>query len=297
MKAGLALQADGRRTPPMAQDRTRIGVAAPSSRLPPDSAEKVRALAARLYPDGRVEIVFHPQCFESEGHFAGPDAARAAAFLEVANDPGFDALWFGRGGYGSCRIAEAVLDRLEPAALRKAYLGYSDAGAMLAGLYKAGATGAAHGPVVNDISRAGGDQAAARALAWLVERSPEALEPSVDGSAPTAAFNLAILTSLIGTPLQPDLPGHVLMLEEVSEYMYRIDRMMFQLTSSAVLRQVAGVRLGRCSDIPDNDPPFGMDAEAVVRGWCERAGVAYLGGADIGHDVGNKVVPFGRLTR
>jgi muramoyltetrapeptide carboxypeptidase len=59
-------------------------------------------------------------------------------------------------------------------------------------------------------------------------------------------------------------------------------------------RQLAGIRLGRCADVPENDPPFGEDEEAVVRFWCERAGIPFLGRADIGHDSANKVVPFGR---
>jgi muramoyltetrapeptide carboxypeptidase len=83
------------------------------------------------------------------------------------------------------------------------------------------------------------------------------------------------------------------MLEEVSEHMYRIDRSLFHVTSNPAIRRVAGLRLGRCSLIPDNDPAFGHDAEAVARHWCERSGIAYLGEADIGHDAGNRVVPFG----
>ena len=86
------------------------------------------------------------------------------------------------------------------------------------------------------------------------------------------------------------------MLEEVSEQMYRIDRALFHITASAAIRGVAGIRLGRCSDIPPNDPDFGEDEEEVARYWCERAGIPYLGRADIGHDVDNKVVPFGRWT-
>jgi muramoyltetrapeptide carboxypeptidase len=280
----------------MPQDRIRIGVVAPSSRLPEQDADAVAALVRRLYPDGRVEVVFHPQCFLSTGHFAGPDEARAQAFLEVANDPGFEAVWFGRGGYGSCRIAPRVLAGLGAAARDKTYLGYSDAGALLAGLYGAGVGRPAHGPMPRDICRSGGEAAVGRALAWLADRDPAALEPSADGDAPRAAFNLAILASLVGTPLQPDLSDHVLMLEEVSEHLYRIDRMMFQLMSNPKLRRLAGVRLGRCSDIPDNDPPFGRDEVEVVQDWCARAGVPYLGRADIGHDSGNRVVPFGRLS-
>jgi muramoyltetrapeptide carboxypeptidase len=278
----------------MPQDHVRIGVVAPSSRLPEEDAEAVTALARRLYPDGRVQVVFHPQCFLSEGHFAGPDEARAAALLETANDPAFDAVWFGRGGYGSCRIAPRVLAGLGPAARAKTYMGYSDGGALLAGLYRAGIGRPVHGPMPRDIRREGGEAAVARALAWMAERDPAALEPAAAGPEPRAAFNLAILASLVGTPLQPDLTGHVLMLEEVSEHMYRIDRMMFQLTSAPGLGRLAGIRLGRCSDVPANDPPFGADEVQVVQDWCARAGIAYLGRADIGHDADNKVVPFGR---
>jgi muramoyltetrapeptide carboxypeptidase len=87
------------------------------------------------------------------------------------------------------------------------------------------------------------------------------------------------------------------MLEVVSEHMYRIDRYLFQLTSSPAIRRIAGLRLGRCSDVPENDPDFGMTAEEVARSWCERAGIAYLGRADIGHDPDNKIVPFGDAWR
>src|SRR3546814_4275272 len=87
---------------------------------------------------------------------------------------------------------------------------------------------------------------------------------------PVAAFNLTILSHLMGTPWLPDLSGHVLMLEEVGEYVYRIDRALAQVTSSPAVRVAAGIRRGRCSDIPPNDPDFGRDEEAVAREWCTR---------------------------
>ncbi len=107
------------------------------------------------------------------------------------------------------------------------------------------------------------------------------------------AFNLSILDALVGTSLEPDLTGHVLMLEDVSEPLYRVDRMMFHLTGQASIRRVAGIRLGRVSDIVENDPDFGLTPEEIVRYWCQRSGIPYLGTADIGHDRENKVVPFG----
>lgn len=259
-----------------------------------DIAGRVAALAAGLYPDRRVEIVFHPQCFESWGHFAGPDEVRAQAFVEVANDEAFDAVWFGRGGYGSCRMAERALAGLTPVAARKTYLGYSDMGALLAGLYRQGFRRLAHGPMPADINREGGEAAVARALAFLVDAATDAVEPAVLSGTPCAAFNVTVLGHVLGTPLQPDLGGHVLMLEEVSEYMYRLDRDLFHITGNPAIRTVAGIMLGRCSDIPPNQPDFGQSEDEVARHWCATSGIPYLGRADIGHDIHNKVVPFGR---
>ena len=140
-------------------------------------------------------------------------------------DESVDAVWFARGGYGSNRIAEAACADLRVTAMRKTYLGYSDAGFLLAGLHKAGCE---------------------------------------------------------------------LLIEEVSEHHYRIDRLMFHITGSANVRKVAELRLGNVSDVPENDPVWGSDEEAIVKDWCARAGLNYGGRASIGHDATNRVVPFGR---
>ena len=279
----------------MGDDRIRIGVMAPGSRIDAGIADRVRAFAMDRFSDRLVEICFHPQCFLASGHFAGDDAVRAEAFLDIANDESFDSLWFARGGYGACRIAEALIPKLSDAARRKTYLGYSDAGSLLAALYKAGLSSLAHGPMPVDITRDGGDAAVERALAYLIDRAPDVLEPGISADTPTAAFNMAVLSQILGTALEPDLTDHVLMLEEVSEHMYRIDRLMFHITGNPGIRKVAGIRLGRCASIPANEPDFGQTEEEVVSHWCDRSGIPYLGRADIGHDADNKVVPFGRV--
>jgi muramoyltetrapeptide carboxypeptidase len=277
----------------MNNNNCKIGVVAPGSRMSAQVAERVPALARALYPERTPEIVFHPQCFAAYGHFAGSDELRAAALLEIANDESYDALWFARGGYGSCRVAEAVVCGLKKPSRRKAYLGYSDAGVLLAALYRAGFAAVAHGPVAQDILRDGGEAAIARALAWLVERSPAGFEPTVGSVEKTAAFNMTVLSQILGTPLAPNLDGHMLMLEEIGEALYRIDRLMFHITSNAEMRRVAGIMLGRCSNITPNEPEFGMNEEEIARYWCERSAIPWLGRADIGHDAENKIVPFG----
>lgn len=269
----------------------RIAIVAPGRRLEEAVASRLVAFARDAVPE--AELVIHPQCFLSEGHFAGPDDARANAFAEMANDPGIAALWFARGGYGAGRIAADVLPQLGAAARSKTYLGYSDAGFLLAGLYARGIGRVAHGPMAADIVREGGEAAVARALAFLVRGDASALEPSAAAGEKRVAFNLTVLAHLAGTALLPDLSGHVLLVEEVSEPLYRIDRCFCQLAGTDQFGRLAGLRLGRVSDIAPNDVPFGQTAEEIAQHWCARASIPYLGPADIGHDAGNKVVVWG----
>ncbi|MEO5774585.1 MAG: LD-carboxypeptidase [Sphingomicrobium sp.] len=265
----------------------KIAVVAPSCMLNRDAADAVRAIADQR---GDCELLIHPQCFLSDGHFAGSDAQRLAALREVMADASVDAVWSARGGYGSNRIAEAAVADLPSAAGRKLFMGFSDSGFLHAAFYKAGLK-AAWGPLAQDVLRDGGEAAVTRALDWMLRRDPSALEAGLSG--PAFAFNLTVLSNLLGTPLEPDLSGAELLIEDVSEHLYRIDRTMFHVTASPNVRKVRQIRLGRVGDIPDNDPEFGSDAEAIVRDWCDRSGIAFGGRADIGHDALNKVVPFG----
>jgi muramoyltetrapeptide carboxypeptidase len=129
-------------------------------------------------------------------------------------------------------------------------------------------------------------------LGWLIDGKRDGLEPTLDGR-PAAAFNLAILTAMIGTPWLPDLTDHVLHIEEVGEPMYRIDRMLFQMAHATQLQGIAGVRLGAVTDMVDNDVPFGESIEQMIVRWCREMGVPYLGRSGIGHIALNRVVPFG----
>ena len=264
----------------------KIAVVAPSCTLSREAAQRLERVVEER---GDCEVVVHPQCFLSEGHFAGSDGQRLSALREAMADPGIDAVWFARGGYGSNRIAEAVLADLPQCARGKYYIGYSDAGFLHAGFHRTGLD-VAWGPMPQDLMREGGEAAVNRALDWIVRRDPEALEPGLQP--PAMAFNLTVLAALLGTVLEPDFSGVDLLIEDVSEHHYRIDRTMFHVTASANVRRVARLRLGRVGDIPANDPDFGRDEAAIVEEWCGRSGIPFGGRADIGHDALNRVVPF-----
>jgi muramoyltetrapeptide carboxypeptidase len=274
----------------------RIAVVAPSNSLSPLVPPKVLDFAAARYGAAAPEIVFHPQCFQSAGHFAGPDKDREDALVEVANNPSVDAVWMARGGYGANRIAASAIKRMGPAARKKPFVGYSDAGFLLAGLLAKNVGLPVHGPMAIDINGERGPEVVARSLDWMMAQAGPPprfyfgeLPPAADKF---AAFNMIVFSQLIGTSLEPDLKGRVLMFEEVGEAMYRIDRTLFHITSNPRVRRCAGLMLGRCDPVTPNTPDFGQTEEEVAKHWCAVSGIEWLGRADIGHDDDNKVVPF-----
>ena len=267
---------------------TRIAVCAPATPITREHAEAAQSLVADEFPEH--SITFHDQCFKSAGHFAGNDLERLEALVELANDPGFDAVWFAKGGYGSNRIAEAAIARMNAAARSKTYVGFSDCGYVLAALYRHGIGQPVHGSMPVSARSERGREAVRRVLGWF-SGDGSGLEPSLDGKTPAVAFNLITLAMLSGTPMMPNLAGHVVMVEEVSEHLYSIDRLFFHLANS--LPRIAGLKLGAITDVPENYVEFGQEAEEIAKFWCDRAGFPYLGRAEIGHTAANRIVPFG----
>ena len=263
---------------------------APGRALTRDAADRMLNLAREPAFRG-LDVRRHPQCFASAGHFAGSDAERLTAFLEVANDPSVDAVWFARGGYGSCRILDRVIAGLEAPAAEKIFLGYSDTGFLLSAFDRVGIGRPVHGPMVSDAVRPGGDAAIRRALGFFLGEH-SGLEPSLGSTGRAVALNLSILAALAAGPHLPDLDGRVLMIEDVDEHLYAIDRAFYSAMASGRMDRVAGIRLGRVGHIPPNDIPFGEGAEEIAARWAGERGITYLGRADIGHDADNRIVPF-----
>jgi len=267
---------------------TNIAICAPATPITREHQTALEELVAAEYPGHRV--TFHEQCFARAGHFAGDDLARLTALLECANDPAFDVVWFAKGGYGSNRIAEAATRQMNRAARAKTYVGFSDCGYLLAALYRERIGQSVHGHMPVSARYEGGREGIRRVLNWL-QGDTSGVEPSLDGTQPAVAFNLITLAMLAGTPIMPDLTGHVVMVEEVSEHLYSIDRLFFHLAGT--LPRIAGLRLGTVTDVPENYVEFGQTEEEIAQYWCARAGIPYLGRALIGHTSANRVVPFG----
>ena len=176
----------------MANAEQHIALICPGGPIGPALADEVREIAA-AHCGGAAALHFHPQCFLEAGHFAGSDEERSAAFLDVANSDKYDAVWFARGGYGACRLDDSLFGKLGAAARRKTYFGYSDAGFLMARLYRDGIGRQVHGPMATDLPRENGEAAIRRALDFLVSGDPGGLEPTAATGKKVAAFNITVL--------------------------------------------------------------------------------------------------------
>lgn len=252
-----------RRPPPLVPGST-IAIVAPAS--PPRNPEPYEKGLARLKDTYDVRPLWQPGA--ERGYLAAPDAARTDALHRAIRDPDVRAIVCVRGGYGCLR----VLPRLDWAFARRnptLLVGYSDVTALhLAFNAKADWPGLS-GPVVTEWAEA--DDATLTSFRSLSSgRGADftagfeaSFEPMVSGSAtgPLLGGNLSVLSRLIGTRFAPDFEGAILVLEEVAEAPYRVDRMLAHLQHTGVLDAVAGVVLGHFStgDLDPDKPTLSLD--------------------------------------
>lgn len=245
------------------------------------------------------EPVVGTYVLERFAYLAGTDEQRVEDLNRFAADDSVDAIWCIRGGYGAMRL----LDRLDYDAWRrrpKALIGYSDISALHAAIGERAELVTFHGPTARTAS---------------TPFSRDSLRAAVIdggnscGTAPNAATlcggrahgrlaggNLALVSALMGTPFAPSLDGAILVLEDVNEAVYRIDRMLTQLRLSGALDRVAGIAFGQFTDIPDE--PAGEERRLIdlLEEVAGRCGVPCLAGIPIGHIPDQWTIPLGAMA-
>lgn len=231
--------------------------------------------------------------FQGEGYLAGSDGHRAEMVDRLFSDSGIDAVICARGGYGAMRI----LSRLDFANIRKhpkPFIGFSDISALLWAINERAGLACFHGPMVTSLADADGETKRSL-LSALTEGGPmEIVGAEGKGIVPGVAVgrlsggNLATLCHLAGTPFAPSWEGHILLIEDVAEPLYKIDRMLTQLKLSGALSGVAGVALGTFEQCPAYE-----EVCKVVARIFEGTGVPVAAGFPVGHSKRNMTVPLG----
>jgi muramoyltetrapeptide carboxypeptidase len=267
----------------------RVALVAPSGPL--HSADDLEHAVNNIREFG-WEPVIGQNALARDGYLAGTDAQRLQDLNAALRDDTVDAIWCLRGGYGLMRI----LDGIDYRAIRehpKPIIGFSDITALHAAVGRLCQIVTYHGPTArvtispfsrNSFERAlifhsdpGGTAHGARTL-----RSGRAQGRVMGG-------NLTLLAALVGTPYFPDLRDAILILEDVNEVAYRIDRLLHQLLLSGALKQVAGIGFGQFTEC--DEPPF-----RVLQEIADRLDVPCVAGLPIGHVDEQWTLPLGALA-
>lgn len=274
--------------PPALSQGSLVYVVAPSS--PFDHERFARGLA-RLQTRYRVRLA--DGLFEQVGYLAGNDRTRTAALHFALNDPEVAAIVAARGGYGATRLlANFTVTQVQRA--NKWLVGFSDITALHALWARAGRC-SLHGAMVASLC----DAPPATQANWFCALEGQ-LPPPLDNLTCVRAGqargvllggNLAVLTALVGTPYFPKLAEAVLLLEDIGERPYRIDRMLTTLMQAGALAEVRAVVLGQFTQCdPGRD---GVDALHVLSERLAELDVPIASGAPIGHIADNHVALLG----
>jgi muramoyltetrapeptide carboxypeptidase len=296
--------------PPRLGPGCRIALVAPAGPLlERDDLTRAQELCRAL----GYEPTLGPNATSRYGYLAGTDDQRLADLNGAFQDPAIDAVWCIRGGYGTIRLLERV-DYDAVARRPKALVGFSDITALLNAVTRRSGIITFHGPVARAAMSPFTRMHFERVLAGveapgLLGRLPppaDTLVPQEDrivtltgGTAEgrLAGGNLTLLHCLIGTPYFPDLDGAILFLEDVGEHLYNVDRMLAHLRIVGALRHLAGVAVGRFTQLIRADRDGAMGFDEVLSTYFGPLGVPVAYGFPIGHIETQWTVPLGARAR
>ena len=227
-------------------------------------------------------------------YFSAPDRDRVADLHQAWADPSVDAVITLGGGWGGARVLEAGFRFPRRA---KWCLGFSDTSSLLLAQWTAGLLGAIHGSSGGDEEQwqRTVDLLSGRPVAPLIGTTLRAkgVSSMARASGPLVVTNLTVATHLIGTPWFPDLRGAVLVLEDVGEAPYRIDRMLTQWRSAGLLQQLAGIGCGRFSWAEDDILPGDFSMVEVLEDRLGDLGIPVVLNLPVGHGRPNLALPLG----
>jgi muramoyltetrapeptide carboxypeptidase len=268
-----------------------IGIAAPAGPVDPSVLEAGEALLRRLdfEPYRRADLTAR------RGYLAGDDGRRAAEFMELVREPKVAAILCARGGYGCHRI----MSQLDAAAVRKAakpLVGYSDITTLLLWQRQSAGLMGIHGPMLERGAELAPEsvQSLVRALTGtgpLPRLRGETLAGGwAEGRVTGGSLNLVVAS--LGTPWEIDTRGSILLLEDVNEAPFRVDRMLQQLIAAGKLSAAVGIGIGSmvgCDDARYPEPAV----EEVIAEILLPLGLPVLTGLPFGHCDLNHAWPMG----
>lgn len=276
--------------PPPLRPTDTVAIVAPSGPFDRGSFEAgVGVLQSRYRP------VFAEDIISTQRYLAGSDDRRQRELQTALDDPSVKAIFCARGGYGSMRL----LPKLRVPATPKLVVGFSDITALHAVLQRE-CWACVHGPVVTQLGRQ--PQASVERLFCVLESwdpappltGAQTLVPgTVEG--PLVGGNLAVFGRLLGTPFLPPLEGAILLLEDVGERPYALDRLWTHLALAGVFSKIKGLALGTFTQCEERDASY--SSADVLRTLAQETGLPCAMNFAVGHGEINLALPLGVATR
>jgi muramoyltetrapeptide carboxypeptidase len=232
-------------------------------------------------------------------YLAGSDRDRVADLNWAAAADHIDGVWCVRGGYGAMRLLPLVdydAWRRHP----KTLIGYSDITALHAAIGSRAELVTFHGPTAREPANASSTDSLRRVA--VCGEDPCGVAPDAivfeagRARGRLVGGNLALIAALMGTPYAPDFSGGILVLEDVNESIYRIDRLLAQLVLCGAVDQVVGIAFGRFSDVPAEGNDDNQGVERVLREFARAAGKPCLARIPMGHCGPQWTIPLGALA-
>lgn len=275
-----------------------IGVIAPAGPAPLDTDKAVQWMRARGY-----SLKVFPGVYEKNGYLAGSDEVRLGDLHAAFADSEVDAIICLRGGYGTPRL----LDRIDFDLLRdnaKPFIGYSDITALHLAISRYAGFVTFHGPMLNADLLGGkqkptessffnmlrGQVRAGTVLAHPVAYPLTTIEPGV-AHGRLLGGNLAMIAATMGTPYEIDAEGVILLIEDINEPLYRIDRLLTHLRLAGTLHKLRGVLVGDVAGVEV------AALDRLLKQTFEPLNIPVLSGWRSGHCDPNLMLPMGALVR
>lgn len=278
--------------------------------LEPSSSIDIVAIAGRCQHNEYQQAIAHLNALQLNlyiaGNLQGDDLLcansldkRFAQLKRALVDSNSDAIWALRGGYGSAQLIP-LLEKLEPPKQKKLFIGFSDICAVHLFLQQQWNWPVLHGPVAKQIGRQTIDDRSQQHLFNVIFGKSNTLnfdnltalnDINAEIEAPITGGNLSLLQTSIGTSWEVQAVNKILLIEEVGERGYQVDRMLLHLQQAGIFKNVSAIIFG---DFTESDEPDGtVIVDQVLRNFASRCHFPVLQLSGIGHGETNLAIPFG----
>ena len=252
--------------PPFLKDHARIGMVCPAGYIPLDKVQN----CLKAFEEGGYTIIPGKTIGHQYHYFSGTDEERLEDLQTMLDDDTIDAILFGRGGYGVSRIIDRInFDKFVQKS--KWLIGFSDITVLHAHIHQRYGIQTIHAPMAaafndalqpNPFTQSLFNVLRGEAIRYTTATYP--LNKKGEASGILIGGNLAMIAHLVGSVSAYQTEGKILFIEDVGEYLYNIDRMLYQLNRSGALQHLAGLIVGGFTDMKDTTTPFGASIEDIV---------------------------------